>query len=100
MNASTLRQLFTLRLTPGVGLLIAGYVGTQAAWEGTFVSRLTTPHVGTLIVAAALLALVAVPIVSAWEIYRYRFLQPVVEITIAVWLLVRTAGPIMRFTNG
>jgi hypothetical protein len=38
--------------------------------------------------------------VSAWEIYRYRFLQPVAEIALAVWLLVRTAEPIMRFTNG
>lgn len=100
MDVSTLLRLFTLRLTPGVGLLIAGYAGTQAAWEGTFISRSTTPHVGTLVVAAALLALAAVPILSAWEMYRYRFLQPIAQTTVAVWLLMRTAEPIMRFTNG
>lgn len=98
---SPTRRLFSLRLSPTIFLLILGYVCMQAGYEDTFVGRMVTNfRVATwmFFLFSWLLPLTAIPI-AIYQLVRYRSLQHLLEIGLAVWFLVEALQGVVKSTG-
>lgn len=97
---SPTRGFFSVRLNPTIFLLILGYLCIQAGYEDTFVGRMVNFRIATwmFFLFSWLLPLAAIPI-AIYQLVRYRSLQHLLEIGVAVWLLVEALQGVVKSTG-
>lgn len=92
------RRFFSVRFTPVVFLLLAGYFCVSAGYDDTLPGRIATNFqvkvwmfffFSWVFAAAAFL-------LALYQLVRYRSVQQLVEISLAIWLLVWAVGGALR----